>query len=102
MHNPTAHLYARISDPTQRKGLGLERQTTADTDTFCKTFGFALGKRVWVDDGVSAFKGANASPEHQLGQFLAEARRGRVPRGDCLLLENYDRMSRQDPWAAIG
>jgi hypothetical protein len=71
-------------------------------EEFCRRFDFTLGKRVWVDDGVSAFKGANPSPEHQLGQFLVEARKGLVRPGDCLVLENYDRLSRQDPWAAIG
>ncbi len=101
MTTPTAHPYCRISDPTQRKGGGLERQTTADTQEFCRLFSFGLSKRILIDDGVSAFKGLNASPEHQLGQFLAEARRGLIPPGDCLLLENYDRLSRQDPWAAI-
>jgi DNA invertase Pin-like site-specific DNA recombinase len=80
----------------------MERQTTADADRFCRHFGFAVGKRILVDDGVSAWKGLNASPNHQLGQFLADARKGLIPPGDCLLLENYDRLSRQDPWAAIG
>jgi DNA invertase Pin-like site-specific DNA recombinase len=79
----------------------MERQTTADADSFCREFGFALSKRILADDGVSAWKGLNASPNHQLGQFLADARKGLIPRGDCLLLENYDRLSRQDPWAAI-
>jgi hypothetical protein len=100
--NPVAHPYARISHPDQRKGGGLERQTTAALEDFCRRYGFALARRVWVDDGVSAFKGLNATPEHQLGQFLGEARKGLIPPGDCLLLENYDRLSRQDPWAAIG
>src|SRR5437879_144337 len=82
---PIAHPYARISDPTQRKGGGLERQTTANLEGFCRQFGFSLSKRVWVDDGVSAFNGLNASPHHQLGQFFAEARKGLVRPGDCLL-----------------
>jgi DNA-binding transcriptional MerR regulator len=99
---PVAHPYARISDPDQRKGGGLERQTTANLAEFARLFGFDLSKRVLVDDGVSAWKGLNASPEHQLGQFLADARKGLIPPGDCLLLENYDRLSRQNPWAAIG
>jgi hypothetical protein len=99
---PVAHPYARISHPDQRKGGGLERQTAANLSEFASRFGFVLGKRVWVDDGVSAFKGLNASPEHQLGQFLADARKGLICSGDCLVLENYDRLSRQDPWAAIG
>jgi hypothetical protein len=99
---PTLHLYARISDPAQRKGSGLERQVKANVEEFAGLYGFTASKRVLVDDGVSAFRGLNATPEHQLGRFLAEARRGLIQRGDCLLLENYDRLSRQDPWSAIG
>ncbi len=99
---PTLHPYCRISDPGQRKGGGLERQTTADVTSFAERFGFVVGKRVLIDDGVSAWKGLNATPNHELGKFLAEARRGLIPPGDCLLIENYDRLSRQDPWAAIG
>jgi hypothetical protein len=99
---PVAHLYARISHPDQRKGGGLERQTSNDAAGFCQQYGFDLGKRVRVDDGVSAFKGLNATPEHELGKFLADARRNIIQPGDCLLLENYDRLSRQGPWIAIG
>jgi hypothetical protein len=97
----TVHPYARISDPQQRKGGGLERQTKANVDEFARHHSFTVAKRVLIDDGVSAFKGLNATPEHQLGRFLAEARRGLIPPGDCLLVENWDRFSRQDPWAAI-
>jgi DNA invertase Pin-like site-specific DNA recombinase len=101
-HDPTAHLYARISDPVQRKGTGLERQAEGNVAEFADLYGFVVSKRILVDDGVSAFRGLNATPEHQLGQFLVEARQGLIPRGDCLVLENYDRLSRQDPWSAIG
>jgi hypothetical protein len=105
--DPVGHPYARISDPEQRKGGGLVRQTEdeetlAKINEFCRLFGFKLSKRFRIDDGVSAWQGLNASPEHELGQFLAEAKRGLIPAGDCLILENYDRLSRQDPWAAIG
>ncbi|HKB34923.1 MAG TPA: recombinase family protein [Gemmataceae bacterium] len=68
---------------------------------FCEPFGFTLSKRVWIDDGVSAFHGLNATPEHELGQFIAEARKGLILPGACLLIENWDRLSRQDPWASI-
>lgn len=98
---PVAHPYARISDPTQRKGGGLDRQTSADISVFCKEHGFVPAKRTLVDDGVSAFRGLNATPEHELGKFLLDAQKGLIPPGDCLLLENYDRLSRQNPWAAI-
>jgi DNA invertase Pin-like site-specific DNA recombinase len=99
---PTLHLYARISDPTQRKGGGLERQTRAAVDEFARRYGFTPAKRIRVDDGVSAFKGLNATPHHELGKFLAEAQERLIPPGDCLLIENYDRLSRRDIWAAIG
>lgn len=99
---PVAHPYARISHPDQRKGGGLERQTEAQLGTFCQLFGFVQSKKLWVDDGVSAWKGLNATPEHQLGQFLADARQGLIPPGDCLLLENWDRLTRQDIWASMG
>jgi DNA invertase Pin-like site-specific DNA recombinase len=99
---PVAHAYVRISHPDQRKGGGLERQQSNDLKGFCRLYGFTLAKRNLVDDGVSAFKGLNATPDHELGKFLAEARRGLIPAGDCLLIENYDRLSRQDPWSAIG
>src|SRR5262249_37215094 len=100
--DPIAHPYCRISDPTQRKGGGLERQTSADVSKFCDLFDFTPSKRVLVDDGVSAFKGLNATPDHELGRFLADAQRGLVRPGDCLLIENWDRLSRQDVWAAMG
>jgi DNA invertase Pin-like site-specific DNA recombinase len=99
--HPTCHPYARISDPTQRKGGGLERQTKADADEFCRRFGFILSKRIRVDDGVSAFKGLNATPGHELGKFLLDAKRGTVSAEDCLLVENWDRLTRQGPWAAV-
>lgn len=99
---PILHPYVRISDAQQRKGGGLERQMTADVAAFAKQFGFIVSKTVRIDDGVSAFKGLNSTPDHALGQFLEEARRRLILPGDCLLLENYDRLSRQDPWAAIG
>lgn len=99
----TGHPYVRISHPEQRKGGGLERQTKADLEAFCSRFGLTLSKQMRIDDGVSAFNGLNASPNHELGKFLEDARRGVVVRpGDCLILENYDRLSRQNPWAAIG
>jgi hypothetical protein len=99
---PTLHLYARISDPAQREGGGLQRQTEANVADFCRQYGFTPSKRILIDDGVSAFRGRHLSPEHELGKFLAEAERGVIRPGDCLLIELWDRLTRQDIWAAIG
>lgn len=103
---PIAYPYARISDPEQRKGGGLHRQTldpntTAKLTEFCRLFEFNLSKQVLVDDGVSAFRGLHLSPDHELGKFLIDARKGRILPGSCLLIENWDRSSRMDIWAAI-
>jgi DNA invertase Pin-like site-specific DNA recombinase len=101
MSQPHQHIYARVSHPDQRKGGGLERQTAADAGEFGRRFGFVTAKRILVDDGVSAWKGLNTTPDHELGRFIADARRKLIPPGDCLLIENYDRLSRQNPWASI-
>jgi DNA invertase Pin-like site-specific DNA recombinase len=52
-----------------------------------------------ADEGVSAFKGDNR--RHALGQFADLARRGRVPAGSFLLIENMDRLSREKPVRAV-
>jgi DNA invertase Pin-like site-specific DNA recombinase len=91
-----------VSTPEQRHGTGLERQTSGDVDGFAERFGFAVSNHDLVDDGVSAWKGLNATPKHALGKFLSDVRRGKIPAGDCLLIEDWTRLSRQDPWAAIG
>jgi hypothetical protein len=103
---PIAHPYARISDPIQRKGGGLHRQTVSpETDAkikeFCRLYGFTPSKRILVDDGISAWKGLNATPNHELGKFIGEANRGLIQPGNCLLVEILDRISRQDVWAAM-
>src|SRR5262245_19135902 len=99
---PVLDPYVRISDPDQRKGGGLDRQTNADVASFADRFGFTPSGEVWEDDGVSAWEGMNATPEHQLGRYLGLVRQGGRRPGDCLLLENWDRLSRQNIWAAIG
>src|SRR5262245_49171215 len=77
----TAHLYGRISEPEQRKGGGLVRQVAESADQaqeFCHLFGFTLSPRVRVDDGISAFKGLNLDPKHELGKFMADVVSGDV------------------------
>jgi DNA invertase Pin-like site-specific DNA recombinase len=103
---PIAHPYARISDPIQRKGGGLHRQTVspetgARIKEFCRLYGFTPSKRILVDDGISAWKGLNATPDHELGKFIGEANRGLIQPEDCLLVEILDRISRQNVWAAM-
>jgi DNA invertase Pin-like site-specific DNA recombinase len=48
-----------------------------------------------MDPGVSAFRGKNARTG-ALGGFLEAVNKGYVPRGSYLLIENVDRLSRDD------
>lgn len=46
------------------------------------------------DAGTSAFHGKNSGSEGVLGQFLKEVRKGEIEKGSYLLIENFDRLSR--------
>ena len=64
----------------------------------CRRHAAAMGWTVAdmiVDDGVSAFRGQNAS-EGGLSRFVDDVVAGRYQRGIVLLVEKLDRLSRQD------
>lgn len=54
----------------------------------------------WADLGVSAYRGRNAEVGY-FGEFLRAAVGGKLPEGSVLIIENLDRMSRQDPHIAL-
>jgi DNA invertase Pin-like site-specific DNA recombinase len=56
-----------------------------------------------ADKGVSALRGKNRSVEHALGRFLELAKKGTGPvqRGDYLVIENLDRLSREEERTAL-
>jgi DNA invertase Pin-like site-specific DNA recombinase len=96
---PKAYSYIRFSTPDQAKGDSLRRQTAA--------------ARAWVDRnnveldtelnlrdlGISAFRGANKETG-ALGTFLRAVEDGVVAQGSWLLVENLDRISRENAWDA--
>ncbi len=86
----TAISYARWSSERQGAGDSLRRQT-AEAERFCATYGLTLDGRL-VDDGISAFKGANL--EAELGRFVEAVEGGHIPRDAVLLVEALDRISR--------
>lgn len=86
--------YSRFSDKKQKKGDSHRRQTEA-RDRFIREGGHTLADLVLHDEGMSAFKGANAS-KGKLAQFLGAIREGVVRQGAILCVENLDRMSRQE------
>ena len=52
------------------------------------------------DIGVSAYKGKNIA-SGRFGRFLKAVRKGKIEKGSYLLVESFDRMSRQEPMVAL-
>jgi DNA invertase Pin-like site-specific DNA recombinase len=97
-----AYSYIRFSSPEQAEGDSLRRQT-AGAEDYCKRHGLTLDSSLSLRDlGVSGFKGAHRTDDkHALGQFLKLARDGRVPAGSYLIVENLDRLTREDERKAL-
>jgi DNA invertase Pin-like site-specific DNA recombinase len=97
----TAYSYVRFSTPEQAKGDSLRRQTEA-TAAWCEKNGVALDAGLTLRDlGVSAFRGAHRDDKHCLAQFLRAVNQGRVARGSYLVIENLDRLTREDERTAL-
>jgi DNA invertase Pin-like site-specific DNA recombinase len=93
---PIAISYLRFSTPEQAKGDSLRRQTEG-TERWCEKNGIALDRKLsCLDAGRSAYHGKHRSDKAALGQFLELVKTGRVPRGSYLIIENLDRLSRED------
>jgi DNA invertase Pin-like site-specific DNA recombinase len=96
-----AYSYVRFSTPEQMKGDSLRRQTTG-AEEYCARHGLTLDTALSLHDlGVSGFKGKHRSDKHALGQFLKLAKEGRIPAGATLIVENLDRLSREEERPAL-
>lgn len=91
---PLAFSYVRFSSEAQAKGSSLARQTEA-AQRWADENGYQLSATSFRDLGVSAFKGDNSSIG-RLAAFLEAVENGVVPKGAALLVENLDRVSRQN------
>lgn len=99
MAKDKAYSYVRFSTPEQAAGDSLRRQTEGARQ-YAAANGLELDETLTIQDlGISAFRGANAATG-RLGEFLDAVRRGMVPKGSYLLVENLDRISRQTAWDA--
>jgi DNA invertase Pin-like site-specific DNA recombinase len=85
------HSYSRFSTPGQATGDSLRRQQQQAAE-FCKRRGWELSNLRFEDLGRSAFK---ANKQRALDAFLKAIDDGRVKRGECLLVEAVDRLSRK-------
>jgi DNA invertase Pin-like site-specific DNA recombinase len=96
--DPLAYSYLRFSTPEQAKGDSLRRQEER-RDAWLERNRAKLDTSLTLADrGVSAFTGEHRkNPDrHALAAFLELARAGRIPRGSFLIVENLDRLSRED------
>lgn len=97
---PVAYSFTRFSDPEQSKGDSLRRQTE-DTKAWCERNGYHLDTTLTLHHVGSAYRGKHRDDKHALGQFLKLVERGRVARGSYLIIENLDRLSREDELKAL-
>jgi DNA invertase Pin-like site-specific DNA recombinase len=96
---PIAISYIRFSGLDQRKGDSKRRQTEA-SEAWCRRHDVNLD-RALVDAGKSAYHGRHRDDKAALGRFLELAKGGMVPRGSFLIIENLDRLSREDERTAL-
>lgn len=95
MNKPLAYSYIRMSTERQLKGDSLRRQMDL-SQQFANDHGLELVENLELHDiAVSAFKGDNLK-SGALGKFLDAVNHGEVPQGSYLLVESFDRLSRQN------
>jgi DNA invertase Pin-like site-specific DNA recombinase len=96
---PTAYSYIRFSSKRQEAGDSINRQDTGAKEWAARN-NVPLDTSLKIDKGISAFKGQNADLG-SLGEFLKRIERGRVRRGDYLIVESLDRLTREDIQPAL-
>jgi len=96
---PKAWSYIRFSSEKQELGDSLRRQV-ALAEKYALEHGLTLDTHSYRDLGVSAFKGKNAI-EGQLQTLLNAIKQGVIEPGSLLLIESFDRLSRDDVLDAL-
>lgn len=87
--------YIRFSSKGQREGDSVRRQLDK-VRAYCRRAGLELDETLSIHDlGLPAFRGQNVK-NGALGQFMEACRRGLIPSGAALIVENIDRLSRQN------
>lgn len=100
LREPHAYSYVRFSTPEQEKGDSLRRQIHL-SEEYAKKHGLTLDDSLKLTDrGLSAYKGAHRT-KGALGEFLKLVEEGKIAEGSILIVENLDRLSREqvlDAW----
>lgn len=95
----TAYSYIRFSTPAQQKGDSLRRQL-AKAERFADQHALILDTTL-RDMGLSGYTGTNRK-KGALAGFLAKVETGEIEGDSWLIVENIDRLSRENPWDAMG
>lgn len=95
MQKGRVYSYLRFSDPRQRDGASIERQT-AQAAKWAEDHGLLLDTSLNLrDEGLSAYDRTNVT-KGALGTFLNAVESGLVPKGSVLVVESLDRLSRAE------
>lgn len=98
----TAYSYIRWSDVRQSDGDSHKRQVQLRDQWLAAHPRVHLDTSLkLVDRGISGFHGQHRSDKHCLGQFVKLVEAGRVKKGSYLLIENLDRLSREEVHDAV-
>lgn len=92
-----AFSYIRFSTPEQKLGDSERRQIDA-AEKWARSQGHEWSEPM-LDDGVSAFRGKNRRKGH-LHVFLKQVENKEIPKESILIVEDLDRLSRQEPFIA--
>lgn len=96
---PKAYSYVRFSSPEQARGDSFRRQIEQARD-YARRHGLDLDES-FRDEGVSAFNGKHRGPKAALGRLVEQIKTKETPPGSYLLIESFDRLSRQDILSAL-
>ena len=97
---PKAYSYVRFSSPEQEKGDSLRRQIQL-SEEYAKKHGLNLDDSLKLTDrGLSAYKGVHRT-KGALGEFLKLVEEGKIAAGSILIVENLDRLSREQVLDAL-
>jgi len=94
----TAHSYLRYSTPEQALGDS-ERRQIEKAQQWAVANGYDYDD-TYRDPATSAFRSKNRAVG-MLGQFFDDVRSGKITKGDLLLTESFDRLSRGEPLKAF-
>lgn len=100
INRPRAFSYARWSTSIQGSGDSSRRQDQLAIE-YAERNGLDLATEDFIrDEGVSGFAGQNLS-QGALGAFIRAVETGKISEGSYLLVESFDRLSRQTVDEAI-